>query len=208
MHLSYNTLIQSYIDNQVGLSENFLGLPLCTALRAELLQKFENKQFHKATIGDKQNELLVTKFRSDSIYWLDRKHNNISENLFLDKMDDFISYLNGSCYTGITHCEFHYAIYENGSAYGKHKDQFQTNTDRAFSMIHYLNNDWQTQDGGELCIQHNTHEQKITPTNNKSVFFKSSDLEHEVLKTTANRLSITGWLKTGVFPTENKTKRL
>ena len=62
-------------------------------------------------------------------------------------------------------------------------------------MIMYLNDDWEIRDGGELCIYHENGKQNISPNNGKSVFFKSSELEHEVLVTHKPRMSITGWLK-------------
>ena len=129
------------------------------------------------------------------IYWLDRKHNNAYENNFFDLMDSFVSYLNRTCYTGITGYEFHYALYEEGSFYKKHYDQFRNNESRQYSMIMYLNTNWQQNDGGELCIHHREGLQNITPVNGKSVFFKSSEVEHEVLLTNKPRMSITGWLK-------------
>jgi SM-20-related protein len=63
-------------------------------------------------------------------------------------------------------------------------------------MIMYLNEDWQASDGGELCIHHTDSLQHIAPENGKIVFFKSSELEHEVLLSHKPRMSITGWLKT------------
>ena len=63
-------------------------------------------------------------------------------------------------------------------------------------MILYLNDNWKEKDGGELTIYHNVHTQIISPLNGKCVFFKSSELEHEVLLNQKPRLSITGWLKT------------
>jgi SM-20-related protein len=197
MQSNYDTLIDSYLSDKVGVTSYFLDKKLCKNLNSDLHEKYKNKEFHKAGIGAKTNEQQNNAFRSDEIYWLDRKHENANENLFLDKMDDFILYLNRTCFTGITHCEFHYALYDIGSAYGLHKDQFQNNSDRAFSMIHYLNPDWKENDGGELSIQHDDYTQLITPTNGKSVFFNSSELPHEVLKTNQQRCSITGWLKTG-----------
>jgi SM-20-related protein len=62
-------------------------------------------------------------------------------------------------------------------------------------MIMYLNEDWKEADGGELCIHHADHEQNIAPQNRKSVFFKSRELQHEVLRTNKPRMSVTGWLK-------------
>lgn len=145
------------------------------------------------------NNALVTQnklYRSDQIYWLDKSHNDPNENLFFELMDKFVLYLNSTCYTGITAYEFHYALYDTGSFYKKHVDQFQNNDSRQYSMIMYLNADWQTGDGGELCIHQHGTTQNINPTQGKSVFFKSSELEHEVLLANKPRLSITGWLKT------------
>ena len=62
-------------------------------------------------------------------------------------------------------------------------------------MIMYLNEDWQLSDGGELCIHHKESLQHISPENGKIVFFKSSEIEHEVLLSHKPRMSITGWLK-------------
>ncbi len=196
MQTQFDDLIDSFIETKVGLAENFLSESLAAHLKDNLLALYSDQQLLAAAIGN--NALLVhdAKIRSDKIYWLDRKHDNAFENNFFDLIDSFVSYLNRTCYTGITGYEFHYAMYEKGSFYKKHLDQFQNNKSRAFSMIMYLNTDWQEKDGGELCIHHSDHLQMIAPVNGKCVFFKSSELEHEVLLTHAPRLSITGWLKT------------
>ena len=118
-----------------------------------------------------------------------------STKLSQNQVDAFVSYLNRSCYTGITGYEFHFALFDKGSFYRKHLDQFQDNSSRQFSMITYLNENWQPEDGGELCIYDGDVTQKIAPTNRKTVFFKSNELVHEVLETNKPRLSVTGWLR-------------
>lgn len=147
--------------------------------------------------GTGNNEKLShnSAVRSDSIYWLDRKHEDLYENEFFDRIEDFIKYLNISCYTGITGCEFHYSLYESGSFYKKHLDQFQNDSDRKYSMISYLNEGWKEEDGGQLMIHQKDKDQKIDPCNGKTVFFKSDALVHEVLPTNRRRMSVTGWLK-------------
>lgn len=194
MQQVFDDLINSYIDNQVGISEIFLSTSLATHLKDDLIAHYINHDMHSAGTGNESSTQNKT-VRGDMIYWLDRKHNNQNENDFFDLMDDFVSRLNSTCYTGITGYEFHYALYETGSFYKKHKDQFRNNESRKYSMITYLNSDWQQNDGGELCIHHTDSLQNISPTNGKSVFFKSNELEHEVLITHKPRLSITGWLK-------------
>ena len=191
----FNTLIDSFIDNKVGIAENFLNRELAAHLKENLMNLYQGQQLRAAGTG---NDTLVVHnklVRSDMIYWLDRKHNNVYENDFFDLMDRFVSYLNSTCYTGITGYEFHYTLYEKGSFYKKHLDQFGNNASRQYSMIMYLNADWKEEDGGELRIHHLDSLQNITPVNGKSVFFKSSELEHEVVLTHQPRMSITGWLK-------------
>lgn len=194
----FNTLIDSFIKDKVGITNNFLSVSLAAHLKDNLAKLYQGNLLRAAGTG---NEVIISHdklVRSDVIYWLDRSHDNLHENAFFDLMDSFVLYLNCTCYTGITGYEFHYTLYESGSFYTKHIDQFQQNGSRAFSMIMYLNTDWKLGDGGELQIHHGDHLQNISPTNGKSVFFKSSEMAHEVLLTNVPRMSITGWLKTTV----------
>jgi len=191
----FNTLVNSFIDDEVGIAEHFLSVALAGHLRENLTSLYNDNKLKSAGIG---NETIVEHdklYRSDMIYWLDREHNDLHENHFFDLMDSFVSYLNRTCYTGITGYEFHYALYEEGSFYKKHLDQFKNNESRQYSMIMYLNEGWKEADGGQLCIHHIDNLQHITPVNGKSVFFKSSEIEHEVLLAHKPRMSITGWLK-------------
>jgi SM-20-related protein len=192
----FEDFIDSYLADNVGISEHFLSLPLSRHLKSNLLQLYANKSMITASTGNKNNLLQDTKVRSDKIYWLDKSHDDPHENAFFLLMDDFVQFLNQTCYTGIKSYEFHYAMYEKGSFYKRHFDQFRSDDSRIFSMITYLNDEWKDGDGGELSIYHdNGHIQNIIPCIGKSVFFKSEDMEHEVLETFVPRLSITGWLK-------------
>ncbi len=195
MQQIFNSLVTDFIDNKVGIAQNFLSASLTKQLKQNLLNLYRDKKMQAAGIGNALLSLQNTAIRGDRIYWLDRKNKNIYENEFFDVMDNFVSYLNETCYTGITGYEFHYAWYDKGSYYKKHLDQFRNNDSRKYSMILYLNDNWKEKDGGQLCIHHNNRLQTIAPENGKSVFFKSSELEHEVLLTNKPRLSITGWLK-------------
>ena len=192
----FDSLINSYLENKVGIVENFLNASLALRLKNDLLKMYSENQFRSAGTGNEmgtQNKSV----RSDVIYWLDRKHDTLLENDFFDLVDKFVAHLNQTCYAGITGYEFHYALYEKGSFYKKHLDQFRNNDSRKYSMIMYLNEDWQAGDGGELNIHHTDNVQSISPVNGKSVFFKSNEMEHEVVMANKPRMSITGWLKVG-----------
>lgn len=197
MEKIFNQLIDSFINDKVGIAKDFINPVLSRHLINNLLRLHNDSQLLSAGTGNEVVVMHDKTFRGDKIHWLDRSHGNSYENDFLDLIDTFILYLNKTCYTGITGYEFHYTLYEKGSFYKKHIDQFKNNEVRQYSMIMYLNQNWTEKDGGELCIHHLDHLQSIAPTSGKSVFFKSSELAHEVLITNTSRMSITGWLKIG-----------
>ncbi len=195
MEKDFEVLINSFISDKIGIANHFLSDDLAQHLKENLLSLLQQKLLTPAGIGNNAVTSHDTAVRSDLIYWLDREHNNEYENDFFDLIDDFIKYLNRSCYAGIKSYEFHYSLYETGSFYKKHLDQFQNNSSRKYSMVSYLNDDWHTIDGGELLIYQNYNNQKINPTQGKTILFKSDELQHEVLITKKRRMIITGWLK-------------
>ncbi len=195
MENSFEDLIATYIENKVGISEQFLSADLANNLKQNLIALNQKSLLQAAGIGNSEKLSYDGAIRSDSIYWLDKKHNNAFENQFFAQIEAFILYLNTTCYAGITGYEFHYSLYEPGDFYLKHLDQFKNNPSRKFSMISYLNANWEINDGGELVIHQLDNLQKISPTQGKTIFFKSDELVHEVLVTQKTRMSITGWLK-------------
>lgn len=195
MEASFEELISSFIENKIGISKDFLSETLAEKLKNNLLNLYKEQELKSAGIGHFGSFEKNKEIRSDVIYWLDKKNNNPYEMEFFALIEDFITYLNKECFTGIKSYEFHYALYQPGAFYKKHFDQFQDINNRQFSMITYLNLDWVESDGGELKIYDEDKSQIISPTNRKTVFFKSNELEHEVLVTNKLRLSITGWLR-------------
>jgi len=192
---SFEDLIASYIENKIGISERFMSDALADNLKQNLINLNAASLLLTAGIGNSEKFALDGTIRKDTIYWLDKKHNNVFENEFFDIIDAFVLYLNESCFAGITGYEFHYSLYEKGDFYLKHLDQFKNNSSRKYSMISYLNSNWIESDGGELMIHQNNSQQKISPIQGKTIFFKSNELVHEVLVTQNTRMSITGWLK-------------
>lgn len=178
----------------MGTAKNLLNNSLALSLKNNLLSLYQEKHLQAAGVGN--TEFIQDKrVRGDLLHWLDRQSNDVFELQFFALMDNFIRYLNETCYTGITDYEFHYTLYEAGSFYKRHLDQFKNDQSRQFSMIFYLNENWEKSDGGELCVYVVDQELKIAPKMGNCVFFKSSELAHEVLLTNKNRMSITGWLK-------------
>jgi SM-20-related protein len=195
MNEQFDILIDSYLSDHIGIAPAFLSQKLSTGLQQNIIQLQKDEMMTAAGIGNKTIKDANQQMRSDKIYWMDKKHNNVFENEFLQHAEDFIGRLNSTCYTGINAYEFHYAVYEEGSFYRRHKDQFKNNDNRKFSLITYLNEDWLQADGGQLQVYQDDVMQQIQPHAKTAVLFKSNETEHEVIKANRSRMSITGWLK-------------
>ena len=191
----FEELIGTYIQNRIGISNHFITKELALNLQKNLLSLDEEDKMKTAGIGNRFVQDREQYKRGDKIFWIDNQSDEPSERAFLNQVDLFIEHLNDTCYTGINAYEFHYALYETGSYYERHVDQFQNNNDRKYSLIHYLNTDWMENEGGELLIHHENKTDKIFPEMQKAVFFRSEDCEHEVSRSTRPRMSISGWLK-------------
>jgi SM-20-related protein len=194
MKAQFEELVDSFIDYKVGIDTNFLSASLANNLQDNIRALNSEGAMSYAGVG---NDAIRQKqqFRGDKIYWMDKKSKDLNELAFLEHVENFIDYLNNTCYTGINSYEFHYALYEEGSSYKRHRDQFNNDSGRKYSLISYLNEDWLTTDGGQLLIYKEGETQSILPNTQKAVFFKSDEMEHEVTVATRQRMSVTGWLK-------------
>ncbi len=195
MNNRFDLLIDSYLDNRVGIDTGFLNKRLSNGLQQNILQLQCDGLMMAAGIGNGEVKDTRQKIRGDKIYWMNKDHENIYEREFLLLVEEFIHHLNQTCYTGINGYEFHYAIYEEGSFYKRHTDQFKNDHNRKYSLINYLNENWLEEDGGELYVYQQGAIQKVLPCSQTAVFFKSSEMEHEVMKANRQRMSISGWLK-------------
>lgn len=193
----FEDLIQQLIETGYGVADGLLPPALVRQLAINLRVLFENDELHKARIGKQEKFQQNGAVRTDLIHWLDAATTDESEIAFLKVINDFIAYLNRTCFTAIRTCEFHYALYEPGSFYRRHLDQFSNDSGRKFSIVCYLNDEWQPADGGELALYLPTGDVTILPKGGRLVFFKADEIEHEVKVAHRERMSLTGWLKDG-----------
>jgi SM-20-related protein len=195
MEEKYEPLIQGILDHNFSTAAHFFDEKLVKGLRGNLLHKHNEGAMHPAGIGKQFSFQKNLKVRGDLICWLDEHSDDAWECQFLQAIDDFVQYLNRTCFAGIKSYEFHYAFYETGSFYRRHLDQFQQDKGRQFSVVSYLNEDWKPGDGGELVLYLPDGVQTVFPEGGRVVFFKSDEIEHEVKPALRDRLSIAGWLK-------------
>lgn len=193
----FEALILSLIANQYAFLDHFIDNETLIGLRQNIDFLYENNDMHAAGLGNKSVYKLNKNIRGDNIKWINNDSSNIYEKRVLDKITNFIAYLNTTCFTAIKNFEGHYACYEPGSFYKRHLDQFQSDNGRKFSIVIYLNENWLPEDGGTISLYpKGLPAINLLPLAGRIVFFKSDELEHEVNPSlTRDRLSIATWLK-------------
>ena len=161
---------------------------------SSLIDSFNRKKdnIKKASIGNNNLKTINTDIRSDKIVWLDNNENTLA--FFFGFINELTIQLNRKCFLGLNSNEFHFAVYNKGDFYKKHKDAFNNSSERKITIITYLNENWGDEDGGELVIYLDNKTLKIEPKAGTIVIFESF-IEHEVLICNKDRVSLTGWLK-------------
>ena len=195
----YEQIIDDLLNKQYSIVDDFFETEEILKLRNSLLYKYEEDKFKKSAIGNRTNELIEKAIRGDFILWMNEAEAGENEKIFFNKINNLIEYLNRTCFMGILHKEFHYAVYPKGTFYKRHLDTFQNDSRRKLSIVSYLNDEnWLKTNGGELVIyKEDGSEEVIYPLPGRVVIFESQILEHEVKEVkNSERLSITGWLKT------------
>lgn len=153
-----------------------------------------SNEVKEAGIGKNENQVTNKSIRSDKIKWIEKGEHPSLNQLFFAPLEELIMQLNRRCFLGLNDYEFHFARYEAGAFYKRHKDAFSNDDARKISVILYLNQNWKLGDGGELNIYLDNETICVQPKAGTLVVFESH-LEHEVLPSNTNRISITGWLK-------------
>jgi len=155
----------------------------------------ERGEFMAARIGGAEARLLRREdVRGDSTCWLEEPLFDAERRLH-DLIEALRRDLNREAFLGLLDLEWHYACYPPGSGYARHVDQLRGRDTRRVSLIVYLNPGWQPDHGGELRVFDETGYRDIEPVAGRLVCFLSQDLEHAVVPTAVERLSITGWLR-------------
>lgn len=177
--------------------DDFLDLKDYMALRLKVQLLHEQGLLSQAKIGKDQQVQQNKGIRSDATLWLDEDDSDASVQAYLQKTKKISTILNQTLYLGLQTFETHFAVYEPGSFYKMHVDQFAHSKERKISCVYYLNNEWHPDLGGELKLYSPELEllRSIAPQGNRFICF-NSELPHEVCITKERRYSIAGWMKT------------
>lgn len=193
--LLFEGLIEGLLTQEVGHQTHFFSENLVKGLREQLWRHYKAGEMHPAGIGNKFVHQKNAEVRGDLIKWIENDSEVEVEQIFLSVLKVFVDYLNRTCYTGINDFEFHYALYDVGSFYQPHIDQFKSDSCRKYSFVLYLNEDWKEEDGGMFVAYLDEMKIEIIPEGGTVCFFASDQIRHEVKLAHRKRMSIAGWLK-------------
>lgn len=189
-------LIAEQLDRHaIAIMDDFLPTEVLDQLLSESKQLFVKDELEPALVGRGITEQRISEVRGDKILWLEENKLTQSQQLYFTFLDALRNHLYSYFRIRLPWQECHLAAYPIGSFYTKHLDQFRETNNRIFSVILYLNQDWKTEDGGQLRIHENDGFYDIEPRMGRLVCFRSELVEHEVLITNRPRFSITGWLR-------------
>lgn len=161
-----------------------------------LLRDCIPEEWKKARIGRNDEVMRAASIRSDKIQWLNPSMGE-PVNAYLDKMEQIRLAANRHFFLGLFEYEAHFAKYERGDFYQKHLDSFKGNENRRLTTVLYMNDEWQSEDAGELVI-YDLQDRKlatIEPKAGRLLVFFSEQFPHEVLPTNTERYSIAGWFR-------------
>lgn len=152
-------------------------------------------RFQAARIGRGAGKKQIASIRGDVISWLTDTHS--TDATYLALMEKLRLGLNENLFLGLFDYECHYAIYREGTGYAKHSDVLSGKKNRVLSTVLYLNEDWQTGNGGELILYDLAGAvlKTVSPKFGTMVIFLSESFPHEVLISQRIRRSIAGWFR-------------
>lgn len=196
-----NEQIESIVDTVAAsgwcVTPGFLSIEETAALRAECLALHRADNFHRAGVGKGQAEVRG-EIRGDHVLWVNDESAGPSLKPVLTRLEGLRQAVNRALLLGLFDLEMHFAVYPVGAGYQRHLDRFREDDRRTLTVILYLNPpDWGEEDGGQLLFWPDPEAapQVIVPTGGTLVTFLSDCYWHEVLPTTRERLSLTGWFR-------------
>lgn len=157
----------------------------------DIKQAIIERNLVKAGIG--QSKVVHSDIRNDSIFWIEPEDPSSAIQKYLHFLKKLQVNLNQSLFLGIQNFEVHLAQYQKGGFYKPHYDNFQGKNNRVVTIITYLNENWNQEDGGLLRLHHQGEIVDIQPEAGSLAMFISEDILHEVSESYKTRQSITGW---------------
>jgi SM-20-related protein len=194
LNLTFDALADGLAEDGYAVIDDFLSPKEVKNILDLKEFRSGSEYFKKAGIGKNQNHHINESVRGDYIFWIDKNAPADPMKAYLSRLGELIQFLNESLFLSLKDYEVHMTSYPPGSFYKRHLDQFNRDDHRKLSVICYLNDNWNANEGGQLRMFLADKIVDILPVAGRLVCFRSDQIEHEVLPATRTRLSITGWI--------------
>lgn len=159
----------------------------------------DSGRFTQAAVGHGSTKSVHTHIRGDSTLWLEDTQDSALQTEVSEFLQNFMQELNQGLYLGLKRFESHFALYPPGAGYQKHIDNHQGLSHRRITFVLYLNENWQTADGGELSLYDpknpDIKTNSIKPQLGNLLLFRSELFPHQVEESFKVRKSLTGWFR-------------
>jgi SM-20-related protein len=180
----------------LSIQADFLSIDLVSQWNLWMTNKLSIGVFSDAGVGLGAVHQANPTIRRDKTLWLSPRSDDPVEQSIVQCIEHIRDELNRELFAGLIDYESHCAVYYPGGFYKKHVDTFRDDDARAITFIIYLNETWESGHGGKLRVYLESGEHiDIEPKAGTLVLFKSRDFPHEVLESSEERRSITGWYK-------------
>lgn len=191
---TFNSIADDLANEGYAVVDNFLSDKETEQLVQ--LDEFQNGLLHmrKAGIGQQSDFRINESIRGDYIRWIDKATAAPPLKVYINRLNDMMRSINRSLFLSLKDIELHTTVYPAGAYYKRHLDQFKPGDHRKLSVICYLNKDWTDDLGGQLRMYLKRGIFDVLPSAGRLVCFRSDNIEHEVLPSKKERLSVTGWM--------------
>ena len=191
---AFDSIADDLANEGYAIVDNFLGDKETEQIVQ--LDEFQNGLLHmrKAGIGQQTEFRINESIRGDYIRWIDKASAPPPLNGYIERLNGLMRFINRSLFLSLKDVELHTTVYPAGAYYKRHLDQFKAGDHRKLSVICYLNKDWTDDLGGQLRMYPKSGILDVLPLAGRLVCFRSDNIEHEVLPSRKERLSVTGWM--------------
>jgi len=174
---------------------DFLPPDVVTQLRDEAREGVASDRFHEAGVGRGADHEVENAIRGDRILWIDPTEATPAQHAYWHAIEELQGDLNRELFLSLVSFEAQFAVYAPGAFYKTHVDRFDASDERMISCTLYLNDDWRDGDGGALRLHVLGGPVDVLPEAGTMVVFRSDSVPHEVLVSSRERYSLTGWFR-------------
>src|SRR5687768_14521153 len=117
MNSAFDTVADGLAEHGYAVVDQFLSqAEVDSILKLEEFQS-EGAAFKKAGIGNAKSLQIQEAVRGDYIQWLDKQNSPVAAQVYLNRLEEMVSFLNQALFLSLKDVEVHMTVYPTGSYY-------------------------------------------------------------------------------------------